>query len=171
MHSQLSHQIWNCHQKSKYNPVTNTRRSGPIGLTSYHIQRTSHSSRLGLRLNMQIPQKRWSPQDYPAPPGMCPVSRLTWKSSALEASQEFPTLLTCFLSDRCSKSCWLTQTGKHSFGFLHFSPLPLAKRSKKWRAEQGSSYSQLPPGSAGGPTTERHVMGQWGSSRMLEITK
>lgn len=78
MHSQLSHQIWNCHQKSKYNPVTNTRRSGPLGLTSYHIQGTSHSSRLELCLNVQIPQKRWSPQDYPAPLGMCPVSQLTW---------------------------------------------------------------------------------------------
>lgn len=64
-------------------------------------------------------------------PGHVPSIMTDMKSYALEASQEFSSLLSCFLSDRCSKSCWLTQRGKHTFGFLRFSPLLLAKCSKK----------------------------------------
>jgi len=95
----------------------------------------------------------------PCTPGHVPCIVIDTKSYALEASQEFPSLLSCFLSIRCSKSCWLTQTGKHTFGFLNFSPLPLAKCNKKWRAEQRPQLFSAASGKRRVPTTDRHVMG------------
>lgn len=86
-----------------------------------------HPSHLGLCLSMQMPREICPAQHYHM---SLRIHQILWYVLCLHASQEPPFLLSHLQSDRCSKSCWLTQTGKHSW-FSSFLSTALGKMQQE----------------------------------------
>lgn len=114
-----------------------------------------------------MPQERWSPQAYPAPLGMWPISRLTWSPGLWRHPKN---IHPCWLVS------WVTgvvkAAGSHKqentlcvfLISLHCPGQEAARSGKQNEFQLFSAASRKHRG----PTTHRHVMGKWENSRMLE---
>ena len=148
---QVFHQIWNCHQKSKYDTVTNARRLGYTMLTSYHIQGSAHVSCLGLCLKMQMSQERWSPLDYPVLLAMCSTSWLTWSPMLWRNPKNFhPWCLVSWVAGIVKAAGSHKQENALLVFFISLH-CPQQNAARSGERNKGSSYAQLPPGGSGDP--------------------